>query len=258
MTNSPPYPGTPRWVTVSGAVIGILVTLIAILALIGLAGPHGAAGHASSGPGGNHAGVGLLIIIGLSAVTIIALNASGFVDGLPIGRGWSLALTPRVRKLVLIAHVSASAGSLGAVAVFLLLAVTGLTSQDPLVVRAVYIANELIAWYVILPLILAALLIGLIQSLGTPWGLLRHYWILAKLLLTVLTVYILLQQMDGISHMARVAADTIVTDTDLIGLRRSMRLHAAGGLAVLLLLIGISVFKPRGMTRYGWRRQMDQ
>jgi hypothetical protein len=49
-----------------------------------------------------------------------------------------------------------------------------------------------------------------------------------------------------------------VTDTDLIGLRRSMRLHAAGGLAVLLLLIGISVFKPRGMTRYGWRRQMDQ
>ena len=124
MTNSPPYPGTPRWVTVSGAVIGILVTLIAILALIGLAGPHDAGGHASPGPGGNHAGVGLLILVGLSAATIVALNSSGFMDRLPIGRRWSMALTPRVRKVVLIAHVSASVGSLGAVAVFLLLAVT--------------------------------------------------------------------------------------------------------------------------------------
>ena len=258
MADSPPYPGTPRWVTVSGTIIGVLVMLIAILALAGLAGPHGAGGHASPDQEGSHAGLGLLILLGLFAATIVALNSSGFVDRLPLGGRWSIALTPRVRRLVLIAHVSVSAGSLGAVAVFLLLAVTGLTSQDAQVVRAAYIANELIAWYVILPLIVTALLIGLIQSLATPWGLFRHYWILAKLLLTALTVYVLLQQMDGISHMARIAADTTVTGTDLIGLRRSMRLHAAGGLVVLLLLVSISIFKPRGMTRYGWRKQQGQ
>ena len=258
MADSPPYPGTPRWVTVSGTVIGVLVMLVAFLAVIGLAGPHGAGGHASPGPGRNHAGMGLLILVGLPAATIVAFNSSGFVNRLPIGGRWSIALTPRLRKLVLIAHVSASVGSLGAVAVFLLLAVTGLASQDAQLVRAVYIANELIALYVILPLIVAALLIGLIQSLATPWGLFRHYWVLAKLLLTVFTLYVLLQQMDGISHMARVAADAAVSGSDLLGLRRSMRLHAAGGLVVLLLLVGISIFKPRGMTRYGWRQQQGQ
>jgi hypothetical protein len=81
-------------------------------------------------------------------------------------------------------HTS-SVGSLGAIAVFLAFAVAGLVSEDDQFVRAAYIANELMGWYVILPLLLAALLIGVAQSLATPWGLLRHYWVLAKLLLTL-------------------------------------------------------------------------
>jgi hypothetical protein len=27
---------------------------------------------------------------------------------------------------------------------------------------------------------------------------------------------------------------------------------------VLLLLVGLSIYKPRGMTRYGWRKQHEQ
>ena len=51
-------------------------------------------------------------------------------------------------------------------------------------VRAAYPAMELAARFVIVPLAFASLLTGVIQSLGTPWGLFRHYWVLVKLLLT--------------------------------------------------------------------------
>jgi hypothetical protein len=169
-----------------------------------------------------------------------------------------MTMTPRIRKLVLAVHVTTSVGSLGSVAVFLALAIAGLTSQDAQTVRAAYVAMALTAWFVIVPLVLTSLLIGLVQSLASPWGLFRHYWVLAKLLLTVFTVVVLLLQMGGISYIAGVAAETTLSSTDLIGLRRSIRTHAAGGLLVLLVLVALSIYKPRGMTRYGWRKQHEQ
>lgn len=83
---------------------------------------------------------------------------------------------PRLRKFVLTAHLTSSVGWLGAIAAFLALAVAGLTSQDEQTVRAAYLAMELTAWFVTVPLALASLLSGLIQALGTPWGMFRHYW----------------------------------------------------------------------------------
>ena len=169
-----------------------------------------------------------------------------------------MTMAPRFRKFVLTAHVTLSVGSLGAVAVFLLLAVTGLTSQDAQVVRAAYIGSGLIAWYIILPLVLVSLLIGVFQSLTTPWGLFRHYWVLAKLLLTVLTIIVLLLQMEGITYIAGVAADRTLSGSELLGLRHSMWNHATGGLVVLIVLVALSIYKPRGLTRYGWRKHHEQ
>jgi hypothetical protein len=97
-----------------------------------------------------------------------------------------MIMAPRLRKFTLTAHVAFSVGWLGAVAGFLALAVAGLTSQDAQTVRAAYLAMELTAWFVIAPLSLASLLTGLVQSLGTTWGLFRHYWVVAKLLTTSL------------------------------------------------------------------------
>src|SRR5919106_4309064 len=97
-----------------------------------------------------------------------------------------ITMTSRVRKFALTAHVASSVGWLGAVVGFLALAVAGLMSQDELMVRGTYLAMELTGWFVIVPFSLAALATGLVQSLGTDWGLFRHYWILAKLLITIL------------------------------------------------------------------------
>ena len=165
-----------------------------------------------------------------------------------------MTIPPRLRKLVLTAHVASSVGWLGAVVAYLGLAVAALTSQDTETVRAAWIAMEVTGWFVIVPLAFASLLIGLVQALGTPWGLFRHYWVLAKLLLTVFATAILLLHMPTVSHVAGVAAETDGADRD--GLRGEL-LHAGGGLLVLLVTTALSVYKPRGMTPYGWRKRHE-
>jgi hypothetical protein len=84
-------------------------------------------------------------------------------------------MTPALRKLNLTAHVISSVGFLGGVASFLVLSMAGLTSQDAETVRGAYLAMNLIGQFIIVPLCLAALLTGIVQSLGTEWGLLRYY-----------------------------------------------------------------------------------
>ena len=96
-----------------------------------------------------------------------------------------MIMTPSVRKFALTARVTSSVGWLGVVVTYLAVAIAGLTSKDAQIVSAAYIAMELTGWFVIVPLSLATLLSGLVQSLGTEWGLFRHYWILAKFLLTI-------------------------------------------------------------------------
>jgi hypothetical protein len=100
-------------------------------------------------------------------------------------------MTPRLRKLGLIAHISSSVGWLGAVAAFLVLGIAGLTSQDAEMVRGAYLSMNLIGRFVIVPLSLASVATGLVQALGTEWGLFRHTWIFVKLLLTVIATIVL-------------------------------------------------------------------
>ncbi|MBI4298224.1 MAG: hypothetical protein HY666_00485, partial [Chloroflexi bacterium] len=166
---------------------------------------------------------------------------------------------PGLRKFVLTAHVTFAVGWIGAVAGFLALAVTGLTSQDAQKVRAAYLAMELTARFVILPLSLTPLLItGPLLSLGTPWGLFRHYWILAKLLINILAAIALLVHMQPISYMAGVAAETILSSADLRQLRIQLVVWACVALLALLVATALAVYKPRGITPYGWRKQHER
>jgi hypothetical protein len=169
-------------------------------------------------------------------------------------------MTPHLRKFTLTAHVVFSVGWLGAVAAYLALAVAALTQQETSIVRASFISMEMIGWFVVVPLSLASLVTGLVQSLGTEWGLVRHYWILAKLFLTVAGITILLLHTPAVSRMAGlVAADTAVFAFDLPGLRHpTFVVHAAGGLTILLAATILSVFKPWGLTPFGRRRRHQQ
>jgi hypothetical protein len=55
MADLPPYPGTPRWVKLSGLIALVLVLLVGIVLVTGVGGAHGPGRHMPSGggPGGH-------------------------------------------------------------------------------------------------------------------------------------------------------------------------------------------------------------
>ncbi len=166
-----------------------------------------------------------------------------------------MILTPQLRKFVLAVHITCSVGWIGAVVAYLVLGVSAITSLDALTVRAAWIAMELTGWFAIVPLALAALLTGLTISLGTAWGLFRHYWVLISLGLTVLSTVVLLLHMPTVSAMADMvrAAD----GADVSGHGGDL-FHPSVGLLVLLVITMLNIYKPRGVTPYGWRKQREQ
>jgi hypothetical protein len=165
----------------------------------------------------------------------------------------AMTMSPAVRKIALMTHVSASVGWIGALAVFLAHAIAGLGADDLQTVRALSIAMGLTAWLVILPLAIASLITGIVQAIGTTWGLLRHYWVLFKLLLTLVATGVLLLKLGPISELAASAREVAFSQGDLIDLRTSLMVHSAAGMLVLLVVAALAIFKPRGMTRYGLR-----
>jgi len=168
-----------------------------------------------------------------------------------------MIMPPRLRKLVLAAHITLAVGWVGAVAGYIALDVTAATSHDARTLRAAYLGMEWIAWYVIVPLALASLLSGLVMSLGTKWGLLRNYWVLISLLLTIIATVVLLVETQTISYYAEIAADPTTSSDDLRALGSTL-VHSVGGTVVLLVILVLNVYKPRGMTQYGWRKQYEQ
>jgi DMSO/TMAO reductase YedYZ heme-binding membrane subunit len=168
-----------------------------------------------------------------------------------------MLLGPRARKTGLTVHVVASVGWTGAVMCFLALSVVSLASQDPETVRSVFIAMESIGWLVLVPLSFASLVSGLVQALGTRWGLFRHYWVLIKLLANLFATVVLILYMQTLEHFAGIAqAQPVAVDFDVLR-SPSPALHAGAALILLLVAVVLSIFKPRGLTKYGQRRLRD-
>lgn len=162
-----------------------------------------------------------------------------------------------LRKFALTLHITASVGWIGAVIAYLCLVIAALNSHDPQLLRASWSALALLAWYVLTPLAFAALGTGVLMAVGTRWGLFRHYWVLLSLLLTIVATIVLLTQLGQIRDVAAIAAATPARDAVRQGLWGQL-LHAGGGLMVLLVIQVLNVYKPRGVTRYGWRTQQAQ
>jgi len=168
-------------------------------------------------------------------------------------------MSPAFRKFTFTAHVISSVGWLGAVVTFMVLAIVGSGSKDIEPVRGAYLMMELIAWYVLVPLAFASLVTGLVQALGTSWGLFRHYWVSMKFVLTIFATTVLLLKTQLISTLSYVAANAKLSADDLGRLRtKELVVHATGGLVVLLFITVLSVYKPWGLTVYGRRKQKEQ
>ena len=163
-------------------------------------------------------------------------------------------MRPGVRTFALTVHVITAVGWIGAVLVFLALGILALVSRVELTVRGVYSVMEPVAWVVLLPLAFGSLATGLVMSLGTHWGVFRHYWVLLKLVITVVATLILVAYMETFRQMALVAKNP-GAELELVR-NPSPVLHAALALIALLTATALAIYKPLGMTAYGrskWR-----
>jgi hypothetical protein len=163
-------------------------------------------------------------------------------------------MNPSVRKVMLTAHVVLALGWFGAVLSFLALGIFGLAAHDAGKAHAAYVAMDLTGWFVIVPLAFTALTTGLIQGLGTPWGLVRHYWTLMKLLITALCTVLLLVHMRPTARLAAAPMDTLLLAADLQTMRLQLVVDAALALGALAVAAVLAIYKPAGATREGMPR----
>ncbi|WP_229784145.1 hypothetical protein [Deinococcus sedimenti] len=154
-------------------------------------------------------------------------------------------------------RVVSSVGWLGAVVAFLVVAATSLTSADGGLVRAAVMLMAAIGQMAIVPLSLLALASGVLQALGTSWGLFDHYWVVVKLIITAVSVLVLLNFQPDMNALAHLAAGWPTPTPEQLAQLRSPApaLHASVALALLVVTTALSVMKPAGMTPYGQRRQ---
>lgn len=155
----------------------------------------------------------------------------------------------RLRKLVFTTHVTSSLGWTGAVVVFLVLALIGMTSPHEATVRGAYLVMAPTAWLVLVPLAHASLLTGAAISLGTPWGLFRHYWVFAKLAITVAATILLLVYLGTFGQMAATAGNPM---QNLSSVRNpSPVVHSVLALLALITATVLAIYKPFGLTPFG-------
>ena len=168
-------------------------------------------------------------------------------------------LPPRPRKAILAAHVLVGVGWFGIVAAKLVLEIVAVTTGDRDVARAGYVYMAALDRAVFPPAALATLITGIVLSVGTAWGLFRHWWIVVKLVLTVGVVvtgvvFVGAWTEEAVAATARPAVDA-VTNADL----GSASLWLIGAAVAHVLMLGaatvISALKPWGQIRSG-RRQI--
>lgn len=169
-----------------------------------------------------------------------------------------MIMNPSLRKFALTAHVTFSVGWLGSVAAFLALAISGLVSQNSQSIVAYYVAMDLITRFVILPLCFASLISGLVQGFVTHWGIFRHYWVVFKLLISILSTVILLVHMRPIAFLAKVAAEGALANPEHRQLMVQLVFDSSAAIVALLVAVGLSIYKPQGLTKYGRRKIREQ
>ncbi|TXS55950.1 DUF2269 family protein [Streptomyces sp. t39] len=153
------------------------------------------------------------------------------------------------RRGVLAIHVTASAGWLGLTLGLLALALTALSSGSPSAAEASYRSMKVFTDWLVLPIALVTLLSGLVLSLGTPWGLARHRWVVAKFWLTLATTVasvVLLR--PGVDRAAAAAVSGLPVPEP-----RDLVMGPAVSLAAYVFMTVVSLLKPWGPTRRGRR-----
>jgi hypothetical protein len=168
----------------------------------------------------------------------------------PLGATWRL--TPAVRKTLLALHIVLGIGWMGVDIALLVLLITARTTDDATLAVSGFNAIRMIVPVAVPPLSLGILATGLLLGLGTPWGLVRYWWVLIKLILSgVMTVLVFTSLVPEVSSMAILAATTGSADAvraSLGDLPTQLLFPPVVSFAMLGIATFLSIFKPWSRT----------
>lgn len=151
-------------------------------------------------------------------------------------------LRGRAREVALILHVLTSVGWFGIAVAVVVCAIAARATADQAFAHALYRVMAASPWLSV-PAGLTAAATGTLVALGSRYGLIRHWWVVVKVLLTVVVI-----TADAllVSVLAREAAATDHAAPPLYG-------STVGHVVALVIATALSVIKPRGLTPWGRR-----
>jgi hypothetical protein len=167
-------------------------------------------------------------------------------------------MPPKVRKTVLVLHVIMSVGWLGVTFTDVTLVATAIASDAAQVRGSMFRALGVIADVLLIPISWSAFLTGLLLSLGTRWGLVRHKWVLTKFCLTTVALALTtFSLVPGLKELRDQVAATPAGHAFPLDSRDVVSLLVAGVIStsIYTTCVILSAFKPWGRTRWDGRQR---
>ena len=197
----------------------------------------------------------LTVIQGFVVGDLIAMFATWLaVPVLALAAG---QLRPKPRKALVAAHAVSAACWVGVALTFVAMAVVAMSTND---IHATLTIYQLMATFdiTLLPWTnFATFLTGIALSMTTKWGLIRYYWVAAKI---VIAVGILVMAFgflhDSLERAGEEAATLAATGGTAAHISGAADVVLWGFGCALLSLVGavlLSLYKPGGRTRRGRR-----
>lgn len=159
---------------------------------------------------------------------------------------------PRLRKAVLVVHVAVSVGWLGIAAVMIILGIVLRHTQDPAITRGGYQMMAVLDDGIVIPVALLTLTSGIVSGLSSNWGVLKYYWILAKLGL------VLLAMANGFFFLHTWTGQALAHAADAHPVRGLLIVGNLAAFALLAAATVLSIYKPWGRTPRGRRQTVHR
>lgn len=159
------------------------------------------------------------------------------------------------RKALLLFHVLSSVSWIGVDLAMGVLAYRGLATDDPEELAVIYRALEMFCVPLLLTLGLLSLVSGIWLGLGTRFGLVRYWWVVVKLAisLVLLTLVLIALRPTLIEGAAQAAVVDGSLPERLTDVRRNMIFPPVVSTTALAFVTWLGVYKPWGVTPRGRR-----
>jgi hypothetical protein len=193
----------------------------------------------------------LTVVLGFVVGDLIAMFATWL--SVPVLALFAGQLRPKPRKALVAAHAVSAASWVGVAVTFVAMSVVAMSTND---IRTAAVTYELMAAFdiTLLPWTnFATFLTGIALSMTTKWGLIRYYWVAAKIAIAVgilvMAFGFLHDNLERAGHEAAALATTGGTVADVSG---SADVVLWGFGCAMLSLVGallLSLYKPGGRMR---------